>query len=165
MSLLFIAEERQGLSDMIMIPAVFDEEYGLVFQHNGISARFFSEIDFDKFKRSDFRLLTMEPYLRKNGEFFQIPFFLYEGEVTSTELWQLFYVTQKRGSQKGRLLYTILKPCPQYTCVCSCSKGCGRKFILNSGTYKYYMDKDLVLPVDRCPTCREKRKIMNVRNT
>lgn len=158
MSLLMMSDYKYGFDPMI--PATFSDEDGLHLGHNGISAKFFSDVDFSEFNKHEFELFATDPYLRGKGEeFWKIPYFVYTGEDFRSKMWQLFYVSQKRGKEKGRLLYTILKPCPQYTCFCTCSKECGKKYVINSGTYKFYMGKDLQLPVDRCNTCREIRKI------
>lgn len=153
---LYMVEHGQESDEVI--PAVLNEDGNLEFRHNGISAKFFYNVDFGKYNRADFQYFTTEPYLRTKGEFWEVPYYIYTGGNGGPQIWQLFYVSQKRGSEKGRLLYTILKPCPPKTRLCQC-KHCSNRFVLNSGEYDFYEGRQLKVPVDSCPTCREKRKL------
>lgn len=143
-----------------IIPAVINDEGYLEFRQNGISAKYFSEINCEKYASSDFMFYCDEPYLRAKGESWKISYFVYTGEDLKNELWQIFYVARKHGKNKGKLLYSVLKPCQQHTHFCRCEE-CGKHYIINRNTYEFYMDKKLILPVNRCPTCREKKKILS----
>lgn len=159
----------------IMIPAIFTNGE-LIIGNNGNSIVFFgSNPEECRISKEHFQFFAISnppnerPFFIAWSPYQRIP----HGKICDSdienqdnyfEMWELFYVYSRRKVEpdgqikKKELQYTCLRHCRPTTLFCKCNE-CGERFVITPQTIKFYDDRNLKIPIYRCPKCIQTKRM------